>query len=61
MLCEVGRISLTPMNLPDYTSALKTVLDGMPGAVVEPMTAARGSKPLVLIYKIKGNTNDREA
>lgn len=42
------------MNLLDQAAALKTVLDAMPGAVAEPMTAARGSKPLVLIYKIMG-------
>lgn len=42
------------MDLPDQTAALKLVLDAMPGAVGEPMTAARGSLPLVLIYKIKG-------
>jgi predicted DNA-binding protein (MmcQ/YjbR family) len=42
------------MDLPDRTAALKEVLDAMPGAVAEPMTASRGSVPLVLIYKIKG-------
>ena len=42
------------MDLPDETAALKAVLDAMPGAQAEPMTAARGSKPLVLIYKIMG-------
>jgi predicted DNA-binding protein (MmcQ/YjbR family) len=42
------------MELPAATVALKGVLDAMPGAVNEPMTAARGSKPLVLIYKIMG-------
>jgi len=42
------------MDLPDQTAALKDVLDAMPGAVAEPMTAARGSEPLVLIYKIIG-------
>jgi len=42
------------MELPDPTAALKAVLDAMPGARAEPMTAARGSKPLVLIYKIMG-------
>jgi predicted DNA-binding protein (MmcQ/YjbR family) len=42
------------MDLPAHTAALKAVLDAMPGAVAEPMTAARGSKPLVLIYKIMG-------
>ncbi len=39
----------------DFRSdALKAVLDAKPGAVGEPMTAARGSKPLVLIYKVMG-------
>ena len=42
------------MDLPDHTIALKAVLDAMPGAVAKPMTAARGSTPLVLIYKIMG-------
>jgi len=42
------------MNLAPATTALKAVLDAMPGAVGEPMTAARGSQPLVLIYKIMG-------
>ena len=44
------------MSLPDHTADLKVVLDAMPGAVAEPMTAARGSKPLVLIYKVMGKT-----
>ncbi|MBO0749461.1 MAG: MmcQ/YjbR family DNA-binding protein [Porphyrobacter sp.] len=30
------------------------MLDAMPGAVAAPMTASRGSQPLVLIYKIMG-------
>ena len=42
------------MDLPDHSAALKTVLDAMPGAVAKPMTASRGSDPLVLIYKIMG-------
>jgi predicted DNA-binding protein (MmcQ/YjbR family) len=42
------------MDLPAQTSALKKVLDAMPGAVAQPMTASRGSEPLVLIYKIMG-------
>jgi predicted DNA-binding protein (MmcQ/YjbR family) len=42
------------MDLPDRTAALKAVLDAVPGAVAKPLTAARGSIPLVLIYKIKG-------
>jgi predicted DNA-binding protein (MmcQ/YjbR family) len=44
------------MDLPAETSALRAVLDAMPGAKAEPMTATRGSKPLVLIYKIMGKT-----
>src|SRR5262249_3069814 len=31
-----------------------TILDGMPGAVAEPVAAARGSVPVALLYKIKG-------
>ena len=42
------------MELPEPTAALKAVLDAMPGAQAQPMTAARGSTPLVLIYKIMG-------
>ena len=36
------------------SQALKAVLDAKPAAVGEPMTAARGSQPLVLIYKVMG-------
>ena len=42
------------MELPVQSAALKTVLDAMPGAVAQPMTASRGAEPLVLIYKIMG-------
>ena len=42
------------MGLPAKTAALKKVLDAMPGAVAQPMTASRGAEPLVLIYKIMG-------
>jgi predicted DNA-binding protein (MmcQ/YjbR family) len=42
------------MDLAAPTAALKAVLDAMPGATTEPMNAARGSTPLVLIYKIQG-------
>jgi predicted DNA-binding protein (MmcQ/YjbR family) len=42
------------MDLPASTAALKKALDAMPGAVAEPLTAARGSSPLVQIYKIAG-------
>ena len=49
-----GGTSLTAMDLASPTAALKAVLDAMPGATTEPMTAARGSQPLVMIYKIQG-------
>jgi predicted DNA-binding protein (MmcQ/YjbR family) len=42
------------MDLEISTAALKKVLDAMPGASAEPMSASRGSTPLVLIYKIMG-------
>ena len=42
------------MALGRKTASLKTVLDGMPGAVAEPISAARGSVPVALLYKIKG-------
>ena len=42
------------LDLGPSTLALKAVLDARPGAVGEPMTAARGSKPLVMIYKVMG-------
>jgi len=42
------------MDLPAPAAALKAVLDAMPGAVAEAMTASRGTVPLVQIYKIKG-------
>lgn len=42
------------MELGQRTAALKAVLDAMPGAVGEPMTASRGTLPLVLIYKVMG-------
>jgi predicted DNA-binding protein (MmcQ/YjbR family) len=38
------------------TAAIKAALDTRPGATAEPMTASRGSVPLVLIYKIMGKT-----
>jgi len=44
------------MDLPKPTADLKALLDAMPGAVGAPMTASRGTKPLVLIYKIMGKT-----
>lgn len=42
------------MPLGQRTEALKTLLDAIPGAVGAPMTASRGSVPLVLIYKVMG-------
>ncbi len=44
------------LQLDDRTSALKSVLGAKPGAVGESMTASRGSRPLVLIYKVMGKT-----
>lgn len=42
------------MELGERTIALQAVLEAMPGAKAEPMTASRGSKPLVLLYKVMG-------
>ena len=42
------------MILPPRTEALKAVLEAMPGAVGEPMNAARGSTPLVILFKVMG-------
>ena len=44
------------MDLPKSTAALKAVLDAMPGTVGAPMTASRGTRPLVMIYKVMGRT-----
>jgi predicted DNA-binding protein (MmcQ/YjbR family) len=44
------------LELTPRTAALKAVLDAMPGAEGQPMNAARGSKPLVIIYKVMGKT-----
>ena len=44
------------MDLKERTAALKARLEAMPGAVGEPMAAARGSRPLVLIFKVMGKT-----
>jgi predicted DNA-binding protein (MmcQ/YjbR family) len=44
------------MELAPRTAALKTILDAMPGAVGQPMTASTGKIPLVLIYKVMGKT-----
>ena len=40
------------MELTPKTAALKAVLDAMPGAVGEPMTASRGKAPLVILFKV---------
>lgn len=42
------------MELGARTKALKTVLEALPGARGAPMTASRGTLPLVLIYKVMG-------
>ncbi|MDQ0463999.1 putative DNA-binding protein (MmcQ/YjbR family) [Caulobacter ginsengisoli] len=42
------------MDFPARTTALKAILDAMPGAAGSPMTASRGTLPLVLIYKVMG-------
>ena len=44
------------MQLAPRTTALKTILDAMPGAVGQPMAASTGKIPLVLIYKVMGKT-----
>lgn len=40
------------MILPPRTEALEAVLGALPGAVGEPMTASRGSQPLVILFKV---------
>jgi predicted DNA-binding protein (MmcQ/YjbR family) len=42
------------LELSEKTAALKAILEAKPGATAEPMAAARGSKPLVLIFKVMG-------
>jgi predicted DNA-binding protein (MmcQ/YjbR family) len=42
------------LSLGPQTLALKAVLEAMPGAVGQPMTAATGTTPLVLIFKVMG-------
>jgi predicted DNA-binding protein (MmcQ/YjbR family) len=42
------------LDLGQSTLDLKAVLDAKPGASAEPMTSARGPRPLVLIYKVMG-------
>ena len=44
------------MDLKPRTAALKARLEAMPGAEAEPMSAPRGSRPLVLIFKVMGKT-----
>ena len=44
------------LELGERTLALKAVLDAKPGVTAQPMTASRGSLPLVLIYKVMGKT-----
>jgi predicted DNA-binding protein (MmcQ/YjbR family) len=44
------------LDLAANTAALKTVLDAKTGAVGEPYFAARGSTPLILMYKVMGKT-----
>ena len=44
------------MQLGPLTTALKAVLDAKPGAAGQPMTAATGKVPLVMIYKVMGKT-----
>ncbi len=42
------------MDLARRTAALKAILEAKPGATAEPMSAPRGSTPLVLIFKVMG-------
>jgi len=42
------------MTLGRRTAALKSVLDAMPGALAQPMSASRSAVPSVLLYKIMG-------
>lgn len=42
------------MTLSRRTAALKSVLDAMPGALAQPMSASRSAVPGVLLYKIMG-------
>jgi predicted DNA-binding protein (MmcQ/YjbR family) len=44
----------TDLDLGERTLALKARLDAQTGATSEARTAARGTKPLVLIYKVMG-------
>ncbi len=49
--CVAGASTL---NLGERSAALKPVLAAKPGATAEPMTASRGSEPLVVLYKVMG-------
>ena len=42
------------LDLPSRTAALKAYLDAKPAAVGEPYFAARGSTPLIIMYKVMG-------
>ena len=42
------------MTLPPATAALKAVLEAMPGATADPVTASRGATPVAVMYKIMG-------
>ncbi len=42
------------LDLDERSSALKVVLEAKTGATGAPMTGGRGSRPLVLIYKVMG-------
>jgi len=42
------------LELDEKSLALKALLDAKPGSAGAPMTASRGSRPLVLIYKVMG-------
>jgi predicted DNA-binding protein (MmcQ/YjbR family) len=42
------------LHLPPKTIAIKAILEAKPGADGQPLTASRGTVPLVLIYKVMG-------
>ncbi|HYL57433.1 MAG TPA: MmcQ/YjbR family DNA-binding protein [Candidatus Acidoferrales bacterium] len=42
------------MNFTKRTAALMAYLDGMPGAVAQPMAPPRAATPNILIYKVMG-------
>jgi predicted DNA-binding protein (MmcQ/YjbR family) len=43
-----------PAKLGRRTAALKGHLDALPGAAPRPLSAARGSSPIALLYKVMG-------